>query len=110
MLQYNRPDTGPVPAHGGSTRPPGARRNVAVAGNGLYSWTAETLNEEIIMSDELEVVRGSDNPFEDVGLPDADTKLIKADLAAEIVGILRERHLTGAAAAKLVGIQTADMS
>jgi len=62
------------------------------------------------MSDELELVRGSDNPFEDVGLPDADTKLIKADLAAEIVGILQERHLTGAAAAKLVGIQTADMS
>ena len=62
------------------------------------------------MSDEMELVRGSDNPFEDVGLPDADTKLIKADLAAEIVSILRERHLTGAAAAKLVGIQTADIS
>ena len=62
------------------------------------------------MSDELDLVRGSDNPFADVGLPDADTKLIKADLAAAIVGILRERHLTGAAAAKLVGIQTADIS
>jgi predicted XRE-type DNA-binding protein len=62
------------------------------------------------MSEELELVRGSDNPFADVGLPDADTKLIKADLAAEIVGIVRERHLTGAAAAKLVGIQRADMS
>ena len=62
------------------------------------------------MSDELELVRGNDNPFDDVGLPDADTKRIKADLAAEIVGIVRERHLTGAAAAKLVGIQTADMS
>jgi predicted XRE-type DNA-binding protein len=62
------------------------------------------------MSDELELVRGSENPFADVGLPEADTKLIKADLAAEIVGVLRERHLTGAAAAKLVGIQTADIS
>jgi predicted XRE-type DNA-binding protein len=62
------------------------------------------------MSDEMELVKGSDNPFADVGLPDADTKLIKADLAAEIVGILRERRLTGAAAAKLVGIQTADIS
>ena len=62
------------------------------------------------MSDEMELVKGSDNPFADVGLPDADTKLIKADLAAEIVGILRERHLTGAAAAKLVGMQTADIS
>ena len=32
------------------------------------------------MSDEMELVKGSDNPFADVGLPDADTKLIKADL------------------------------
>jgi predicted XRE-type DNA-binding protein len=62
------------------------------------------------MSDELELVRGSDNPFTDVGLPEADTKLIKADLAAAIVGILREQQLTGVEAAKLVGIQTADIS
>jgi predicted XRE-type DNA-binding protein len=62
------------------------------------------------MSDDLELIRGSDNPFEDVGLPEADTKLIKADLAAEIIAILRERHLTGAAAAKLAGVQTADIS
>jgi predicted XRE-type DNA-binding protein len=62
------------------------------------------------MSDELELVRGSDNPFKDVGLPEVDTKLIKADLAAEIIAILRERRLTGAAAAKLAGVQTADIS
>jgi len=62
------------------------------------------------MSDAMELVRGSENPVADVGLPEADTKLIKADLAAEIVGILRERRLTGAEAAKLVGIQTADIS
>jgi predicted XRE-type DNA-binding protein len=62
------------------------------------------------MSDELEVVRGSDNPFTDVGLPEADTKLIKADLAAAIIGILRERQLTGVEAAQLVGIQPADIS
>jgi predicted XRE-type DNA-binding protein len=62
------------------------------------------------MSDELAVVRGSDNPFTDVGLPEADTKLIKADLAAAIVGILRERQLTGVEAAQLVGIQPADIS
>jgi predicted XRE-type DNA-binding protein len=62
------------------------------------------------MNDDLELVAGSDNPFEDVGLPEADTKLIKADLAAEIIAILRERLLTGAAAAKLAGVQTADIS
>jgi predicted XRE-type DNA-binding protein len=62
------------------------------------------------MSDDLELVRGSDSPFEDMGLPEADTKLIKADPAAEIIAILRERRLTGAAAAKLAGVQTADLS
>ena len=62
------------------------------------------------MSDDIELVRGSDNPFADVGLPDAQTKLIKANLAAEIVGILRERHLTGVRAAQLVGVQPADIS
>jgi len=55
------------------------------------------------MSEDLELVRGNDNPFENVRLPEADAKLIKADLAAEIVSILRERRLTGAAAAKLAG-------
>jgi predicted XRE-type DNA-binding protein len=62
------------------------------------------------MTEELELVRGSENPFRDVGLPDADTKLIKADLAAEIIGVLREHGLTGAAAAKIAGVQTADIS
>jgi predicted XRE-type DNA-binding protein len=61
------------------------------------------------MSDDLELVRGRDSPFEDVVLPEADTKLIKADLAAEIIATLRERRLTGRAAAKLAGVQTADM-
>ena len=62
------------------------------------------------MNEEPKLVRGSDNPFADVGLPEADTKRIKADLAAEIVGILRERQLTGAAAARLASVQTADIS
>lgn len=62
------------------------------------------------MTEEVELVRGSENPFRDVGLPDADTKLIKADLAAEIIGVLRERRLTGAAAARIAGVQRADIS
>ena len=58
----------------------------------------------------LEVVRGSDNPFRDVGLPDADTKQMKADLAAEVMRILRERGLAGAKAAELAGVPEADIS
>lgn len=63
------------------------------------------------MSDEeLEIVRGTDNPFADVGLPDADTELMKADLATAIVRIVRERELTGAKAAELAGVTAADIS
>ena len=57
----------------------------------------------------LEIVRGSDNPFLDVGLPDADTELMKADLATEIVRVLRERDLAGAGAAETAGATEADI-
>ena len=60
--------------------------------------------------DELDIVRGSDNPFRDAGLSDPDTKLMKADLAAGIMRILRERDLSGAQAAGLAGVAEADIS
>ena len=63
------------------------------------------------MSDnDLDIVRGSDNPFRDAGLSDPDTKLMKADLAAGIIRILRERDLSGARAAALAGVTEADIS
>jgi len=58
----------------------------------------------------LDVIRGSDNPFRDAGLPDPDTKLMKADLAAGIIRILRERGLTGAKAAEIAEVPEADIS
>ena len=58
----------------------------------------------------LEFVRGSDNPFRDAGLSDPDTKLMKADLAAGIIRVLRERDLSGAQAAALAGVTEADIS
>jgi predicted XRE-type DNA-binding protein len=56
------------------------------------------------------IVRGSDNPFRDAGLSDPDIKLIKADLAAGIIRVLRERDLSGARAAALAGVAEADIS
>jgi hypothetical protein len=50
--------------------------------------------------DKLKIVRGSDNPFADAGLPDADTGLMKADFATRIARLLRERNLTGARSAR----------
>jgi predicted XRE-type DNA-binding protein len=69
----------------------------------------ETLEGDAVMTEKLDMVLGSGNPFQGLGLPEADTKLIKADLAAEIIGVLRERELTGAAA-KLAGVPAADIS
>jgi predicted XRE-type DNA-binding protein len=60
--------------------------------------------------EDFAVVRGSDNPFRDAGLADPDTKLIKADLGAAILRVLRERRLSGAQAAALAEVAEADIS
>lgn len=60
--------------------------------------------------EEFEIVRGSGNIFADLGDPDADTRLIKARLAAEIIGILDRRHLGVRDAASLTGVAAADIS
>ena len=63
------------------------------------------------MSDhQLDIVRGSDDPFRDAGLSDPDLKLMKADLAAGIIRVLREGGLSGARAAALAGVTEADIS
>ena len=62
------------------------------------------------MNDDAELVRGSDNPFRGVGLADADTELMKADLATGIVRVLRERALSGAEAARMAEVSEADIS
>ena len=64
------------------------------------------------MSDEkLEIVRGGGKSlYHDFGDKDADAKLLKAKLAAEIIGVLDSRKLTVRAAADVVGITAADIS
>jgi predicted XRE-type DNA-binding protein len=62
------------------------------------------------MSNELELVQSSDNPFRDAGLPEADTELMKADLASGILRILRQRELSGVEAARLAEVTEADIS
>ena len=44
------------------------------------------------------VERGSGNVFADLGLPDADAHLVKAELVSRIDDIVRERGITGAEA------------
>jgi len=61
-------------------------------------------------NDVLELVRGSGNVFRDLGLADADKEHLRAQLAAEIIGIVRQRKLTQREAAKLTGLTQAEVS
>ena len=60
--------------------------------------------------EQIEVIRGSDNPFRDVGLPNPELENACATLAAEITGILNERNLSKRKAASITGIDPADIT
>src|ERR1022692_4612458 len=52
----------------------------------------------------IKVEEGSDNVFADIGLPNPDEALAKADVAREINRIVSERRLTQLEAGNLLGI------
>jgi len=56
------------------------------------------------------VKRGSGNVFADLGMPDADTHVLKAEIVSLIDGILRQRRLTQSKAAALLGLSQPDVS
>jgi predicted XRE-type DNA-binding protein len=58
----------------------------------------------------LEMEPGSGNVFADLGLADAGEHLIKAGLVVKIDRTIRQRHLTQAAAAQLMGIDQPKVS
>ncbi len=60
--------------------------------------------------EKIEVVRGSENPFRDLGLPNPELENTRATLAAEIIGILNERNLSKRKAAAITGIDPADIT
>ncbi len=62
------------------------------------------------MGDDVRIEPGSGNVFADLGLPDADTHLLKADLVRRIDGIIRQRRLTQAKAAELLDLSQPDVS
>ena len=60
--------------------------------------------------DEIAVTRGSGNVFEDLGLPNADERLAKAQIAHLINSAIRERGLTQGEAARILGIDQPNVS
>ena len=55
-------------------------------------------------------IESSGNVFADLGFPDADGMLAKADLAIKIADILRKRRLTQVQAAALLGVDQPKVS
>jgi len=53
---------------------------------------------------------GSENIFKDLGIPHAEEHLVKAQLVFKIDTITKDRGLTQAAAAHLLGIKQPDVS
>ncbi len=62
------------------------------------------------MTDDFAIEEGSGNVFADLGLPDPDERLTKAELAMRIAAAIRSRRLTQARAAALFGIDQPKIS
>ncbi len=58
----------------------------------------------------VKIERSSGNVFADLGLPDADVRLLKAELVTRIDRIIRQRGLKQVEAAKLLGLSQPDVS
>ena len=59
---------------------------------------------------DIRVERGSGNVFADLGRPDADLHLVKAELVSRIDEIIGQRRLTQIQAADVLGISQPDVS
>lgn len=58
----------------------------------------------------IEIEKGDANVYADLGMPDAEEMLVKAQLAAKIGDIIRDRHLTQVEAGALVGLPQPKLS
>jgi predicted XRE-type DNA-binding protein len=54
--------------------------------------------------------KSSGNVFADIGLPDAEVNLLKADLIINIAELIKEKGLTQAQAARIMGLAQPDVS
>jgi predicted XRE-type DNA-binding protein len=61
-------------------------------------------------TEETKIEAGSGNVFADLGRPDADAHMLKAELVTHIDKIIRHRGLKQVEAAKLLGLSQPDVS
>lgn len=65
---------------------------------------------EFMKTDDTRIETGSGNVFADLGRPDADTHLLKAEIVTRIDKIIRQRGLKQIDAAKVLGLSQPDVS
>ena len=53
---------------------------------------------------------GTENVFADLGFPDADTHLLKAQLVTRVQNIIQDRKLTQTEASRIMGVSQPDIS
>jgi predicted XRE-type DNA-binding protein len=58
----------------------------------------------------IEIHEGRGNLFADLGLPNSEARMLKANIVAELSRLIKDRGLTQVKAAKLVGISQPDLS
>ena len=56
------------------------------------------------------ITRGSGNVFADIGIPDPETHLVKAELVRRIAGLIEADGLTQGVAAERMGMSQPDVS
>lgn len=56
------------------------------------------------------ITRGSGNVFADIGMPDPETHLLKAELVRRIAGLIEREGLTQGEAAERLGLTQPDVS
>lgn len=61
-------------------------------------------------TENVKIERGGGNVFADLGRPDAEGHLLKAELVTQIDEIVRARRLTQTQAAELLGLSQPDVS
>ena len=61
-------------------------------------------------NEDASICRGTKNVFADLGFPDAQTHLLKAELVSRVQDILEQRKLTQTNAAGITGVSQPDLS
>jgi predicted XRE-type DNA-binding protein len=63
-----------------------------------------------MMTEKTEIVESNPNIFAELGLPDADTHFLKAQIVAELYRLAQDGRLTQAKAGALMGISQPEVS